>query len=187
MKHRFISSAVLFVLVMVFVSGLCVCQAASQPEASADTDDAQIAYLYIGAGESYSPIQMAYTGALTPELLIEAIATETGWNLELYEPVTVGKGGMTVCFSRNAAIFTGVPAQQKDEYHVFDLQDFVASVLDSITTTLQNNFVDVELGGDPSSLDVYYCVEENQPISIDEISFYLPIDTPYTSIHDFIS
>lgn len=207
MNMKWKATAAIVALGMVSIMGLSGCQTASQPTAQpttqpttqpteqpaasqpvqSETSDGQTAKLYIGMNEPYHVVTMEYEGDLTAEMLIEGIAEETGWNLDLYSPVTSGKGGMTVEFTSDASIFTGAPEQQKDEYFVYDQLSLVESVLSSITTTLQNNFVDVEAGGDPKSMDVYFCGPENTPISIEEISFHLPLDAPYTQVEDFVS
>lgn len=60
------------------------------------------------------------SGEVTPENLIAAMGELTGWDLTLSEddPVTTGKGGMTVSFAPESAIFTGPPEEQKDEFHM---------------------------------------------------------------------
>lgn len=134
--------------------------------------------LYIGTEDSFQEYPQTYEGDLTPEKLIAEMSALTGWNLDLDDVVTSGKGGMTVPFSRNCAIFTGPPDPQKDEFHVFDVESLTRTILDSIKKTLQMNFVGEN--GNPDLLDIYYCVETDQPLEIPDLGLSLPLDQPYS-------
>ena len=134
----------------------------SQPESSQAEEPeeepvpaAQTATLYIGTENNFQSVEVSYTGTLTPAFLVNAIAQETGWNLDLADEITQGKGGMTVDFASTSSIATGLPENQKDAYRIFDQGQLVETILDSIAYTFQQNFVDPQLG-DPSSLDVYF-------------------------------
>ena len=118
---------------------------------------------------------------LTPEFLISTIASLTGWNLDLADQVTVGKGGMTVSFAKTSSLFVGPPEEQSEEFFVYDAEQLAATILDSIQYTLQHNFVDAELG-DPSSLDIYYCMEGDQPLELTNIGKIIPMDQPYSGL-----
>ncbi len=141
--------------------------------------------LYIGRDGTFQEYPMTYDGELTdlglvpPEAMIAAMAELTGWNLDLAGEVTSGKGGMTVAFADTCSIFTGPPEEQKDEFHVYDPADLAATILDSIQRTLQYNFVDVDSGGDPDSLDIYYCTADNESILIPGLELTIPMDEPY--------
>lgn len=117
-----------------------------------------------------------YTGPqpATPETLIGAIAAVTGWNLDLAEPVTDGKGGMTVCFAPSCCVFQGPPNPQKEEYHVFDSVGMALAALGSIKYTLQ-------MWADPIAPDkvpIYFCAAGNQPITVAGART-LPLYEPY--------
>ena len=136
--------------------------ALSQPESSQAEEPeeepvpaAQTATLYIGTENNFQSVEVSYTGTLTPAFLVNAIAQETGWNLDLADEITQGKGGMTVDFASTSYIATGLPENQKDAYRISDQGQLVETILDSIAYTFQQNFVDPQLG-DPSSLDVYF-------------------------------
>ena len=133
--------------------------------------------LYIGSDSNgYKEYDSKITGELSPEKLIEAIADLTGWNLELSEEVSTGKGGMTVVFSKNSFVVVGPPEEQKDEFHVHDNFSLMTTVLDSIKKTLQMNYVMEP--GDPNSLDIYFNLE-NEPIQVEDIT--IPLDKPWDS------
>lgn len=117
----------------------------------------------------------------TPEMVISTMAGLTGWNLDLADKVTVGEGGMTVCFAKTSSLFVGPPEPQNEEFMVFDGEDLTRKILDSIQYTLQHNFVDSELG-DPESLDIYFSMEGNQPLELPLIGKTLPIDQPYKGL-----
>ena len=142
---------------------------------------AAAATLYIGYDGSFQEYPFETTEAITPEALVKGIADLTGWDLTLADAITSGKGGMTVCFSSQCSLFTGPPAQQKEEFHMFDTYQLAATILGSIQRTLQCYAIDPTLG-DPSNLDIYYCMEGNQPLTISEINVTIPLDTPYHGI-----
>lgn len=127
----------------------------SSDSASTPDSQGQTAVLYIGTPGSYQEVTVPYTGTLTPAFLVDAIAQETGWNLDLADEITQGKGGMTVDFASTSALVVGPPETQKEAYFVQDQDQLTETILDSIAHTLQYNFVDPQLG-DPSSLDVYF-------------------------------
>ena len=142
---------------------------------------AATATLYIGYDGSFQEYPFETTEAITPEALVQGIADLTGWDLTLADAITSGKGGMTVCFSSQCSLFTGPPAQQKEEFHMFDTYQLAATILGSIQRTLQCYAIDPTLG-DPSNLDIYYCMEGNQPLTISEINVTIPLETPYHGI-----
>ncbi len=134
--------------------------------------------LYIGMNGDFEEYPVKCAGELTPELLIAGIADLTGWNLTLADEVTTGKGGMTVSFSKACSLFTGPPDPQKEEFFAYDAETLDQMILDSIQKTLQYNFVDPELG-DPESLDIYYCMEGDQPLYLENIDVTIPMTEPY--------
>ena len=155
---------------------------ATEPAPPADqstpTEGEQTVTLYIGTkAGGFTEYPMTYEGELTPELLIQGIADLTGWNLTLAEPVTSGKGGMSVCLSNESALFTGPPDPQKDEFHVYDAEQLAEMILDSIQKTLQEGFT-LE-GGDPDALDIWYYMEGEQPLELPALGLFWPIDQPY--------
>ena len=152
----------------------------SQPEQE------QEATLYIGTGQDFTTHSLSYTGTLTPEVLIDGIASLTGWNLDLADAVTTRKDGATVSFAKTSSIFTGPPDPQKEEFFVHDTDTLVSTILDSVKKTLQNNLVDISAGGDPDAFPVYYSTEGDQPITIDDLNLTIPIDQPYTELADYL-
>ena len=40
--------------------------------------------------------------------------------------------------------------------------------------------MDTEAGGDPDSLDIYYSMEGDQPLTLENINVTIPMDVPYT-------
>lgn len=154
-----------------------------QETESLSSETSSTGSLYIGSGDNFT--QYAFSGEKTPDNLIGAIADLTGWNLSLADPVTSGKGGMTVCFTTDCSIFTGPPDPQKDEFHAFDTYSLTEMILDSIQKTLQENYVDREAGGDPSNLDIYFCVMDNgniTDISLPDAGITIPLDQPYEGL-----
>lgn len=139
--------------------------------------------LYIGMNGNFK--EYSFSGEKTPDRLIEAIGDLTGWNLSLADAVTDGKGGMTVCFSKDCSIFTGPPQEQKEDFFAYDNISLTQMILDSIQKTLQENYVNRESGGDPSNLDIYFCVMSEGNISdimIPENNITVPMDQPYQGL-----
>ncbi len=135
--------------------------------------------VFIGtkAGGFAASPSMLEEDQVTPEALIARIAELTGWDLTLAEPVTTGKGGMSVCLASTSGLFTGPPEPQMPGYHVYSAEDMAEHVLDSIQKTLQWGFTGE--GGDPDSLDIYFYMEGEEALSIPNIGFSWPLDEPY--------
>lgn len=150
-------------------------------QTSSDETEKNEAVIYIGSGTEYKESLILTDEEITPELLIEKISELTGWNLDLADDVTTGKGGMTVCFAKTSSIFTGPPEEQNEDYFVYDKEQLCQEILDSVKHTLQYNFVDPELGN-PEELDVYFCTENNEPITVDDIGITIPADEPYNGL-----
>ena len=139
--------------------------------------EAEAPALWVGTVQSgFTTYPITTEGNLTPDQLIAELAALTGWNLDLSEPVTTGKGGMSVVFTKDCALVAGPPADQKDEFLVLDNYSLANWVLDSIEATLQHYFV--QAPGDPSVLDIYFNVEM-EPIVVEDRT--LPIDQPWDS------
>ncbi len=139
--------------------------------------------LFIGSNGNFK--EYPFNGDKTPDHLIEAIADLTGWNLELADSVTDGKGGMTVCFTKNCAIFTGPPDPQKEDFFMYDSTTLAQTILDSIQKTLQENYVDRNAGGNPENLDIYFCMQDGDnitDIAVAESGIMVPMDHPYKGI-----
>lgn len=151
---------------------------ADRDSATDTSADGQTATLYIGTrNEGFVEYSLTYDGNLTPELLIQGIADLTGWDLTLAEPVTTGKGGMSVCLSQESALFVGPPEPQKDEFYMFSADQLAETILDSIQRTLQKGFT--REGGDPDALDIYYYMEGEQPLELPNLGLSWSLDEPY--------
>ena len=138
----------------------------------------QVAMVYIGTkAGGFTDYPMIYDGELTAEKLIQGIADLTGWDLTLAGPVISGKGGMSVCLSAESALFTGPPDPQREEFHMYDAEQLAETILDSIQKTLQEGFTGE--GGDPDALDIWYCMEGEQPLELPALGLSWPIDQPY--------
>lgn len=138
----------------------------------------QVAMVYIGTKEGgFTDYPIVYDGELTPEKMIQGIADLTGWNLTLAESVASGKGGMSVCLSDESALFTGPPDPQREQFFVYDAEQLSEMVLDSIQKTLQMGFTGE--GGDPDALDIWYCMENGQPLEIPALGISWAADQPY--------
>ena len=78
----------------------------SQTEENSQVTETKVPTLYIGTYDaegngSFQEFPFVSSGEVTPENLIAAMGELTGWDLTLSEddPVTTGKGGMTVSFA----------------------------------------------------------------------------------------
>lgn len=155
-------------------------QAASAVSQSAESaqEAEQTATLYVGMDGNFSEYPVSYTGELTPVFLISQLSELTGWNLDLADEVTSGKGGMTVSFAETSSIVTGPPEPQNPDFFVYDSSQLITTILDSVQRTLQYNFIDPNLG-DPSNLDVYFNLDGGNivyPDSGREIDAYTPYE-----------
>lgn len=142
-----------------------------EPEGNAAT-------LYIGdRSAGFQEYSLSYEGDLTPELLIQGIADLTGWDLTLAEPVSDGKGGMSVCLANSSSLFQGPPEPQKDAFHMFSAEQLARTILDSIQKTLQCNYVIAP--GDPDNLDIYYYMENGRGLELPSLGLSWPLEEPY--------
>lgn len=197
MKRRLITAVSMAAILVIIAASLAGCGApvkeqgsssdqtsstASSAESQGNSSQAQMqeATLYIGTKDSLQEFSFKYEEELKPEMLIQGIAELTGWDLSLADEVTIGKGGMTVSFAKTSALFVGPPENQKETFFMYDAQTLSQTILDSIKKTLQENFVDTEAGGDPDSLDIYYSMEGDQPLTLENINVTIPMDVPYT-------
>lgn len=97
------------------------------------------AALYIGAPGHVKEVSVP--DASTAEQLIAALAKETGWNLTLAQPPAAGElqDTLKIAFAEGSAIYSAPPNPQKDSYHVFAGEDYILTVLDSVSETLCKN------------------------------------------------
>ena len=127
----------------------------------------EITWVYIGnEKEGYKEYAAGNDENVTPEFLIDTIEEHTGWNLSLSEEVSSGKAGMTVMFSKDSALVTGPPENQKDEFRVEDSYGLVQTILDSIQTTFRKNYV--MDGGDENSFKVWFGIE-GEDIKVEDL------------------
>ena len=135
------------------------------------------ATLYIGTEGNFKEYTVEID-SLSPENLLKAMSELTDWNLDLAADITTGKGGMSVCLSNNSALFMGPPDPQKDEFHMFDAETLCHTILDSIKKTLQENFV--YEGGDPDSIDIYFYMEGEKPLTLENLGMSWSLEEPYS-------
>ncbi len=103
--------------------------AASVPEAPAGP-------LLAGRAPNLKPFP--YEQEADPGEVVDQLSQLTGWDLTLTQP-PVSKGeGLAVSFAPESSLFAGPPNPQKDEFHVFDAQDLVYSILDSVSASLES-------------------------------------------------
>ena len=132
--------------------------------------------LYIGTGNgNFNTYPADIEGEVTPDALVKAIGELTGWNLSLADEITTGKGGMTVSFAFDSALFVGPPEPQKEEFFVYDGESLTMMILESIHETLRNYYAGAE-----GTLDVYYSMEGDKPLEIPNTGMCFPMDEPYS-------
>ena len=140
--------------------------------------------LYIGMDDHFQQYQEEYGGTLNEQGMVPAegvvaeMAELTGWNLDLAGEITTGKGGITVTFGENCALFSGPPQEQKDEFRVYDSYQLDETILDSVKKTLQNWAV-VPGQGDPDSVDVYYCGPDGKDLVLINSGWTISSTQPY--------
>ena len=154
--------------------------AVNSQTSSSETEKNEAA-IYIGSGTEYKETLVLTDEEITPELLIEKMSDLTGWNLDLAKDVVMEGNSITVCFAKTAAVFTGPPEEQNEDYFVYDIKQLCELIFDSIKYTLQYNFAD-QMAEDSEELDVYFCTENDEPITIGELGITIPADEPYTGI-----
>ena len=135
------------------------------------------ATLYIGTEGNFRDYTVEID-SLSPENLVKAMSELTLWNLDLAADITTGKGGMSVCLSNDSALFMGPPDPQKEEFHMFDAESLCHTILDSIKKTLQENFV--YEGGDPDSIDIYFYMEGEKPLILENLGMSWSLEEPYS-------
>lgn len=150
-------------------------------EVASDASQVSI-YITLDDGMSYEEVVVPAEELATPEYLIEQMSIITGWNLDLCDTVTSGKGGMTVAFASTSALYVGPPEPQYENFYVFDQYQLTTAILNSIQYTLQHYYVDESLGGDPNSLDIYYCGEGDEELVLSNIGAYVPLTEPYSGL-----
>lgn len=159
-----------------------------QTESNTASDSNNVtATLFIGGNGQFREYPYTFSQSPTPDRLIQAIADTTGWNLTLEDITISGKGGMIVSFAKECTLFTGPPQQQKEEFHMYDAEQLDRTILDSIQKTLQNNIIDPSLGN-PSNLNIYYCMEGDKALKLTNLNITIPMEQPYSSdMWDYLS
>ena len=145
-------------------------QALQSGDGSACSMERSCAVLYIGVGNQFAEIP--------PEEVVSAMASLTGWSLDLAEPIFSGKGGITVSFADTSALFVGPPEEQREEFRVYDALQLDQTILDSLKKTLQCWAVDPELG-DPDQVDVWFCGAEGGDLALPGTGVTIPAAQPY--------
>lgn len=149
----------------------------AEAESGGDSQQSDGVKLYISTGDGkFQSYDYSASEEATPDSLVKAMETLTGWEISLADEITTGKGGMTVCITGQSAVFMGPPANQKEDFLVKNEQSMVYAVLDSIQKTLQT----YASPKNPDSVDIYYSMEGNVPIRIDNLDITIPMDQPYT-------
>lgn len=97
--------------------------------------------LVIGKPDNLQTVE-ASVDEVTPDAVIAALAEETGWNLDLAAPVRLDEDGVaTVAFAADSGVYGQPPEEQKDAYHVYDVEDWIYTVFNSVAESLQANGV----------------------------------------------
>lgn len=135
------------------------------------------ATIYIGMNGNFQEFPIELGGELTPKSLLSSITAFTGWNLDLSDEITTGKGGMTVSFADTSALVVGPPDPQVKEFFVYDSTELIQMILDSVQRTLQQNFVDTELSA-PESLDIYFALN-GKDINVPDTDIVISHTEPY--------
>lgn len=177
-------------LALILAALVCLCACGSKKDGGSassqgnGSEDSRVYSLYIGQAGNFtaypSSIPLADDPSADPgglaAQLIAAMAELTGWNLELGDQVYAGKGGMTVTFGENAALFTGPPDPQKEEFHIYDSVGLAFTLLDSIQLTLRMAFAPQA----PENLSVWYCGPDGNALALDCLGVTLPLEEPYS-------
>ena len=147
------------------------------------TAQTQAYTLYVGTADDTFASYPAAATALDPAAdsagvvkhLLSELSKLTGWNLDASE-IYVGKGGVTVAWADTCALYTGPAEPQKDEFHMYDVNQLTYTLLDSVQRTIQCAFSPA----DPDSLDVWFTAADGSALKLDNLGVTLPIDQPYS-------
>lgn len=155
-------------------------QTGGSQDSSSQQGEIWTASLYIGTEGQFQEYPLELERDVRPEDLVAGIARLTGWNLDLADEITDGKGGMTVSFAQTSALFAGPPEEQKEEFRVYDGYQLCQTILDSVRETLQRWAVDPELG-DPDAVDIYFCGPDGGDLVLEDLGVTIPSAEPYQS------
>ena len=139
--------------------------------------------LYVGTADDTFASYPAAATALDPAAdsagvvkhLLSELSKLTGWNLDASE-IYVGKGGVTISWADTCALYTGPAEPQKDEFHMYDVNQLTYTLLDSVKRTIQCAFSPAN----PDSLDVWFTAADGSALKLDNLGVTLPIDQPYS-------
>ena len=134
--------------------------------------------VYIGTDGNYEEFPIHSTGEMTPQSLLSSISAFTSWNLDLTDDVVLSEESITVSFADTSALVVGPPDPQVADFFVYDQTELTRMILDSVKRTLQQNFVDPELG-DPESFPIYFSLN-GEDITIPETDIVISSTEPYT-------
>ena len=154
-------------------------------EGNTPAPDTKTVTLAIGRPDAMKQVSVSLDADtdVTPDVLLEVLAKETGWNLSVAAPVTMdADGNAVVALAEDGSIYGKPPANQKDDYHVYDVDDWIYTVLNSIDATFKaNGIAGVRFtapdGGDISLTngDVYFALKND---------FVWDYDAAYALNHD---
>lgn len=150
-----------------------------QEETQETTEIIQMTKVYIGSRDDFGAYNMAYTGKLTPEKLINGIEDTTGWDLDLEEKITVDKdNGYKVVFSDKSLFYTAKKLDPDDEFYINGAENYYATVLDSVKETLRKHYQDKD-----KKFKIYYYGPEDSALEIKEIGKTLVMGNSYESFY----
>ena len=156
----------------------------SQEEAKLTDDNSVVLYIgYESAGFQEKRVPMTAEQIHSDnfdEYLLDAISKETGWQLDLAQPIEDLDGGKVISFSDKSAFVVGPPEPQKDEYHVYDNYELAQNILGTIQKTLDMNMSD---GQGANSLDLYFEMNGKSIVVEDQM---IPFDKPWNEVSDKI-
>ena len=138
--------------------------------------------LYVGQSGEFasfpaeSSLDPAQDSAALVKDLLSQMSQLTGWNLDTAD-IYVGKGGVTICWAQDSALFAGPPEPQKEQFYLYDSIQLAFTVLDSVQYTVQCAFSP----NNPEALDVWFCGPDGGPLVLDELGISLPIEEPYSN------
>ncbi len=150
----------------------------SAPSSSSEESVMAEAVLYIGMGINFTEYRVDVKDPTDVSELIAEMSELTGWDLTLTEAPTSGKGGVSILFSEESALFTGPPSEQKEQFHVYDSEQLIMTILDSVQKTVQMNLVDENLAL-PEELGIYFSLDASTPLYFPEINLEIPLTEPY--------
>lgn len=131
---------------------------------------------------NFDYIKYLYKDKLSQEVLIKGIEENTGWNYDIKSIDNSEENKIKVCIGKNSTLFTKKINKNVDGYYTEDHVLLADLMLDSIVKTFKNdsiNYSEEKL----AKLKIYFCTENDKPITIPAIGVEIPTEYSYKGLY----